>query len=288
MTHEEIKDLIAGHALDILDEEEKIALENHLPGCPECQAELAALAGPAGELSWGIEPLPLPQGHLERFREKAKAISPSEVVTPEENSSGSLSGGNSEKLQPFLSPPLKVENEPLPFARNPLPLKPNRSFSSLARYALAASLVLFVAAGFLGFLAIDANTRLANQEANIQALSSLLASPELKLTELKPTGTTQKGSARLLSDLKTNRTLLVSQDLAPLPDDKCYEVWLVGADGKAQGVGVFYWKEQESQVIVMLSPPAPVQNFKIVAITVEPRGGSPSGPTTTPFILGNI
>jgi anti-sigma-K factor RskA len=274
MSHDELQSLIAGYALGILDDEEKRLLEEHLPTCAICRADLASLQGVADDLAWSVEPAPLPQGHLARLRTKAQ-------VAPAE---------------PAPAPP---QTSPVPRIITPDEFQQARErrnrrgtwggLSTGWRVAYAASLLLFVAAAVFGYLFVDANNRLNQQEANQRALATLLASPNLKVTELQPTGTGQKSSARLLADTTTNQAVIVSQDLATLPQDKAYEVWLIGADGKPKSAGVITRDNQNAPVVAVLSAPGAVDQYKVVAITVEDRKGSPTGgPTTNPFTAGNI
>jgi hypothetical protein len=41
LTHAEIEELLGAYALDALDDDERDAVEGHLPGCPRCRAEVA-------------------------------------------------------------------------------------------------------------------------------------------------------------------------------------------------------------------------------------------------------
>lgn len=41
LTHDEIRELLGAYALDAVDPEERIEVEDHLPGCPRCRAEIA-------------------------------------------------------------------------------------------------------------------------------------------------------------------------------------------------------------------------------------------------------
>ncbi len=54
MTHEELRELIPAYALDALGPEDVLDLEAHLPRCPVCQDELAALRDVAASLATGV------------------------------------------------------------------------------------------------------------------------------------------------------------------------------------------------------------------------------------------
>lgn len=53
-------DLVAGYLLDALDDAEFAEFRAHLPGCPECRAELVALDGAVANLAGELEVLPPP------------------------------------------------------------------------------------------------------------------------------------------------------------------------------------------------------------------------------------
>jgi len=75
-----IHELTVGYALDALDPEERDAYEAHLPGCAECQEELASFSEVAGALAMAATgPVPSPELR-ERILADARA-EPQNVVT---------------------------------------------------------------------------------------------------------------------------------------------------------------------------------------------------------------
>ena len=54
MTHQEVRDLIPGYALDALEPEEAARVEAHLLGCGDCRSELAILRDAAAPLATGV------------------------------------------------------------------------------------------------------------------------------------------------------------------------------------------------------------------------------------------
>jgi anti-sigma-K factor RskA len=58
----EVHDLAAGYALGVLDEDERLAFDEHLRVCPECREELAGLGDAASALAYAAEgPAPRPE-----------------------------------------------------------------------------------------------------------------------------------------------------------------------------------------------------------------------------------
>lgn len=302
-SHDELQSLVPGYALGILDENEKIALENHLPSCAGCRSELTAFSGPVDELPWAVEPLPLPKGHLDRFRAKALG-SLKEPENPGENlnsTSKTFREGLSEtaktgplELKPESPPePVKFPVEKHPEAESEFERALRRKRAgisgraSASGIAFAAAFALFVVAGLLAFLVLDTNNHLSKVESNNRLVASLLSSQNVKVTELKSNSSDSRAAAVVLFDPGSNRSVLVSENLPALPDDKSYQVWVIGPEGKPQSAGVFN-RDKEQPSVVELSPPGNLDQYKRMAITVEPRGGSPGGPTTRPVSTGNL
>jgi anti-sigma-K factor RskA len=80
MESERIDELIAGHALDALSEEDERELEEHLRRSPEAREQLAALQESAAALAFGVETPAPPAGLRDRLLEQARAHPQSNVV----------------------------------------------------------------------------------------------------------------------------------------------------------------------------------------------------------------
>ena len=77
--------------------------------------------------------------------------------------------------------------------------------------------------------------------------------------------------------------VITVQDLAPLADDKTYQVWAI-SDDTATGIGLFNTAESgEASTAIQFD----LSEAEIVAITVEPAGGSPQ-PTTEPVLEAEL
>ncbi|MEY2569671.1 MAG: hypothetical protein QOE63_21, partial [Acidimicrobiaceae bacterium] len=57
-SHAEIEELIGAYAIDALDPDERLAVEDHLPTCPRCRAEVADLREVAALLVYSGGPAP--------------------------------------------------------------------------------------------------------------------------------------------------------------------------------------------------------------------------------------
>ena len=58
ISHEDASELLGAYALDAVDGDERVSLEEHLATCPRCQAELDSLHEVAGAMGNSVEPLP--------------------------------------------------------------------------------------------------------------------------------------------------------------------------------------------------------------------------------------
>ncbi len=77
--------------------------------------------------------------------------------------------------------------------------------------------------------------------------------------------------------------VIAVQDLAPLPADKVYQVWAI-SDDTTIGIGLFNTSESgEASAAIQFD----LSEAEIVAITIEPAGGSPQ-PTTEPVLTAQI
>lgn len=78
MTHDEIRDLLAGYAVDALANDEAAAVAGHLKGCAECSAELRTLSAAVDALAEAVPPLVAP----ERLRARMLLDAPAAPALP--------------------------------------------------------------------------------------------------------------------------------------------------------------------------------------------------------------
>jgi hypothetical protein len=112
----------------------------------------------------------------------------------------------------------------------------------------------------------------------------VLESDDVKVLFLGAKDPQPSARAKVFWSEKAKTGMLLAGNLAPLPPDKQYELW-VFAEGKPVAAGVFDADASgraffESNKLAGL---APAQNF---AVTVEPRGGVPQ-PTGPIVLVGN-
>ena len=172
---------------------------------------------------------------------------------------------------------------------------PRRSSSTAAWWLAAAAALLFVLAVF-----DDARLRLQREDLRSQAtqLSAELAtarqdvarrdlrvrvleSDDVKVLFLGGKDPQPAARAKVFWSEKAKTGMLLAGNLAPLPPDKQYELW-VFAEGKPVAAGVFDVDASGRALFESTSLPgvAAAQNF---AVTIEPRGGVPQ--PTGPIVL---
>ncbi|MDQ0642404.1 anti-sigma factor [Microbacterium murale] len=142
-----------------------------------------------------------------------------------------------------------------------------------AVFALAACLVLLVGLGF-----------------GIATLTSQLATPAsvVALEEIQSASDAQQASVELESgavatahwSASVGSAVLVADGLEPLTDDQTYELWFVRGD---EPVPAGLFEADAGNATALLD--GDMHEGDVIAVTVEPAGGSPTGqPTSDPII----
>lgn len=119
----------------------------------------------------------------------------------------------------------------------------------------------------------SAETELAQRALRARVLES----DDVRLLDLGGSGPQPKAHGKVFWSERARRGVLVAADLAPLPADRQYQLWVFHA-GKPVDAGVFDVDAQGRALFESKDFREPVaQNF---AVTIEPRGGlpAPSGP----------
>jgi anti-sigma-K factor RskA len=252
MAHNERhEDLVAAQALGMPLGDERAELERHLAeGCDRCESLLADFRGAATALASeapGVEPPP---------ELRAKIL-------------GALG-------------PARV-------APRPAPAGP-----SAWRALAAAAALLLVAVGLddarLRREREDLRSRTAELGERLRSAESALServlrarvleSEDVQMMILGGKGPQPEARARVFWSERARRGVIVASNLAPLPTDRQYELW-VFQKGKPINAGVFDVDAQGRALFESTDFPEPqAQNF---AVTVEPRGGVPA--PTGPIVL---
>jgi anti-sigma-K factor RskA len=142
--------------------------------------------------------------------------------------------------------------------------------------ALAAAAVLVVGLFSWGML-LQGEVR--DLQGRVQSLQSQPQGPQM--VELGGTGTEQGARAELVT-LEGDRAVLVVENMPPVPEGKTYQIWIIENDvPKPSGL---FEPRQDSVAAVVEHP---LEGGDVVAVTVEPEGGSPK-PTTDPMLVAKV
>jgi anti-sigma factor RsiW len=245
--------LSGAYAIDALDDIERVRFEAHLRDCAECRTEVAEL------------------------RETAALLGSDTEVEPPAGLRDSVLAGI-EEIRPL--PPL-VPFEPEPDERAAHPAGAPDAPTHLAeRRRRRLRMPLLVAAAVVLLLGVGA-TIWASPWSDSPAPSPAPTATERVLTADDATRVTQRfpdgSSATVIVSRAEDRAVIVTEDMAPAPDGKVYELWFETPEGGMEPAGLM---PEESDATVLLA--GEVGAHTGVGITVEPVGGSEE-PTSEPI-----
>nr|WP_042195094.1 anti-sigma factor [Kibdelosporangium sp. MJ126-NF4]CEL21654.1 FIG111991: hypothetical protein [Kibdelosporangium sp. MJ126-NF4]CTQ92435.1 FIG111991: hypothetical protein [Kibdelosporangium sp. MJ126-NF4] len=158
-------------------------------------------------------------------------------------------------------PPMSV-NEPTP-------LRSKRRTSRVVVFAAAASVLAAVGLG-VGWVVTnnDLQDELAQRQTELAQLQCALSAPDAKLS----TGSVQgSGTATAVVSARQNCMVMMLNNAPKLPSDKSYQVWYGKQDG-VTSAGVL----ADSNGSLAANDLTPAKGATVLAITIEPAGGSPA------------
>jgi anti-sigma-K factor RskA len=234
------RDNLPAYSLGALDADEILALQAHLKGCRDCQAELAEYKSLTSDLLLSIPPRTPPP----ELRRKLAAQLPSHRTWPR----GLLTGIF-------------------------------RHFS-LGQVAAAVVVVVLLGLNLISSLQIRNLQRqqsaLAGRLSNDQAAIAMLAYPSTQALAVHPDVQNLAGS--MLVDKDKSTAVLVLWNLPLVEAGQAYQIWLIDANGKRISGGLFTPVDTHGYTTATIRSPRPLGEFTGIGVTVEPAGGSP-GPT---------
>jgi anti-sigma-K factor RskA len=254
MNHEEVSELLAALSLDAVDDEERLALEEHVATCPRCQSELDALREVAGALGNSVEPLPehLWESISTRIYEDRSDTTPALALIDSED-------------------------------RTPRDDQRRSRASQLARLLALPLAVAAVVVAVLTFQLVNADQRDSNLQSALSASSSsqvsaALKSPGRQVVNLKDSANQNLAEFVLLPD---GRGYLVNSKMRALGAQQTYQLWGI-IRGKAISIGLM-GRAPNHVAFTVVGPPNPTE----LAVTVEPLGGT-STPTSPLIASGSV
>jgi hypothetical protein len=239
MTHDEAAELLASMALDALDTEAHVQVEEHILTCTECQRELDSLREVASALGNTYEAPP--EGLWSQIATRLYETDPTDAPS---------------------RPVFLGDFEPAPSGRR----RSRRARGFLLTVSLAAAAAIVALALTLS----SANGRVANLENALagnghNGVASALATPGHKVVTLSGAGHQVLASLVLLPD---GRGYLVKSDMPALPSSETYQLWGI-VNGSPVSIGVM-GSTPHAVAFTVATSPAPTK----IGVTIEPAGGS--------------
>ncbi len=250
------------YAMQALSEEESAAVRVHAADCAECREELAAITGDLALVALSVEQHPVPEGARQRFMDRLAATAQPDALA---------------------QPPGKVTSiADAPRAR--------RSTAWIVWGALAASVVVAVALG-VEVHSLNEQLRAATElvaaqaaaNARAQEVLDVLTASTAQHVVLAAAHAKPEPTARAVYLASRGALILQASNLAPLPSEKTYELWVIPANGSAPvPAGLFKPDASGSASLVLPQLPKGVA-AKAFGVTIEKAGGADA--PTAPIIL---
>ncbi|MCX4552110.1 MULTISPECIES: anti-sigma factor [unclassified Streptomyces] len=236
--------LTGAYALHALEPDERAAFEEHLRACPACTQEVDELIATAGRLGLAVTVTPPPALKVQVMRRIATERQEAPLLRRHSRGGGARGG------------------------------------RALSRFALAACLA--AAVGFGGIAvwqhqeAGDARNSAARSEQQAQALASVLAAPDAKVTTGKLKG---GATGTVVVSHSRNKAAFLASGLPKPPSGKTYQLWF-DDHGTMRSAGLLNSASAAAGTVL----DGPVDSAQGMGLTVEPAGGS-AAPTTAPLAL---
>ena len=251
--HEQFADDLALYALNSLGGEDRVVLESHLATCPGCRRELEQLRGDGALLALSTTGPRPPARSRQRILD-AIAREPAVLSKKTVRVRGSIWA--------WLG-------------------------WAVAAFAIAIAVVLWQANSILK-QSLDASLNLNEKnEREFKDLFRVLApirSPKAQRVTLVPVKKPPQPQGKVFYLRNSNSLVLIANNLAALPPQKAYELWLIPVRGAPIPAGVF--KPDARGGATVVNPPLPPNTeAKAFAITIESEAGA-STPTMPIVMMG--
>jgi hypothetical protein len=262
---EAMLDSVAVYALGALPESEARAVRTHIDSCAICADEYRALRGPADFVGYAAEAADSMPTQLQSARMKNAIMREVRGASP--------------------------TPAPAPAPVAALPERPRAPW--LAYLAAAASLaVAFLAT----FQLNDVRTGRRQDQQQIAALQAQLTAQQRAVANAQTALSAQRaaiadlaapGAERYAVDngvvaRANDRIVIALQHVPALPKGKVYQAWTLRRGAKAMSPSVTFSPDASGSAIVAL--PGAASDLTVVALSVEPEGGS-KAPTSKPVFI---
>ncbi|MEO7351963.1 MAG: anti-sigma factor [Marmoricola sp.] len=253
--NESLHALSGAYSVDALDDDERATFEKHLPGCLDCQREVASLREAAALMADEAALAP-PPALRESVLAGIQRIRPLPPLT------GTHHGPEREESSPALGEVIAMRPR-------------RRRFAALAA---AAAAVVAIGVGSVYQPWQDPNP----SGPTLSPADQVLAASDAKHVSID---FKDGSSATLVRSASEGRAVLLTRGMAAPPSGKAFELWLRGRSGVMKPAGMMY-NAGDHKVLLQ----GDASQATAVGITVEPKAGSKS-PSSAPiamFELGKV
>lgn len=185
---------------------------------------------------------------------------------------------------PEQEPPLELRRSIMDVVEAEAQRPPARTRSWLAgvRELLSVKNLALAAAALLVIGLFSWNMLLQDQVQDLQGqVASLQESQETRMVALAGTGAAQRAQVEVIL-IKDQKAILTAEDMPSVPKNKTYQIWVIEGD-VPQPSGLF--KPDGGTVAAVVEKP--LDEDDVIAITIEPDGGSQQ-PTTDPMLTAKV
>jgi anti-sigma-K factor RskA len=254
--HEQFADDLALYALNVLHGEDRTKLEHHLSTCAECRLELEQLRGDGSLLALSTAgPRPPARARQRLLDAVAKeAASQTHARAAAETS------------------------------------RPRKSLWGWMGWAATAAILVFAASLWKENSLLQANlaslgsraSESARELAEIRQIAAPIIEPDAQRITLVSVKTPPQPQGKAFYLKNRSSLVFMASNMAPLPPQKAYELWLIPTQGAPIPAGVF--KPDAHGAATVVNPPLPAgAEAKAFAITIENEAGATS--PTMPIVM---
>lgn len=266
-THDEFRDLLAAHAMDLLGPAERASVLGHVSQCAECAAELESLRSTVGALALAAPDRSFDARRCNGVRSRLLARTAADRDARARVAAGQL---------PEREPRMLRQAEVVPI-------------QSASRWRLA---FMLLAAGLAGLILIGGAQLLRSRDELAQAretesqqrrLIAGLMGPGVKVIELAA-AEGRRGRARMFWDQRRGGWTFVAYGIPVPAAGRAYQLWLMTPGDRKISAGVFT-PSREGNAVATATYVLAADSLAAVAVTDEPAGGV-AAPTGEIVLLG--
>ena len=279
------------HAMDALDYEEADGVRRHLATCAPCRDELARVHGDLAVVAMSVEQHAVPQGAKQRFMQKIAGTTAGSAATgsPAASSAATRSAVTG-PAQPGPAQPGPAQTGPAGAPVTPIDRLPAKRRGAWIPWLAVAALLavtawlgarlasLQEATGRLARMNVELAEKSAHAERVLEVLTAQNAQHAVLTAAMKPV---PMGRAVYLAE--SGGLIFQGGNLAQLPADKTYELWLIPANGHAPMPAGMFRPDAKGDASVMMPPLPKGIPAKAFGVTIENAGGAET--PTMPIVL---